>query len=198
MRLIRAFDRFLGEFVQHIAAGCVGVIRQNVAVAEARDARFGDFVVHRHRRCIDADAINRDTVRQQDLQHLRVTGAAAVFLAIADDEDDLAAGRRSDAPVPARPSESRRSAHEIRASGVMTWIRAGNRLAVGLRARAERTADHRRTRVCAALVLQTLQSQRHAGRVAEILALVHRVAVGEHGDFIEGSKRAPKSARRSD
>ena len=88
--LIGALDRFLGELVQHVAAGGVGVARQDVAVAEAGNARLRDLVIDRHGGCVHADGIDRDFVGQQHLQHLGIAGAAAVLLAVADDEDDLA------------------------------------------------------------------------------------------------------------
>ena len=78
------------NFVQHVAAGRIGVSRQDVAVPEARNPRLLDLAVQRHGGIAHADRIDRDFVRQQHLQHLGIAGAAAKLLAVADDEDDLA------------------------------------------------------------------------------------------------------------
>ena len=131
MLLVGAFDRLLRELVQHVAAGRIGVSGQNVAVTIARNAQLSPPAVEGHGCGVHANGVNRDLVCQQHLQYLGIAGAAAVFLSVADHEDDLAVLRAAGAPGPAPPSGSHRSARTTPCVGVCTCAPPGHRLAVG-------------------------------------------------------------------
>jgi hypothetical protein len=50
-----------------------------------------NLVVAGNRGALDRDSVDRNPIRQQQLQHVFVTGITTVFASIADDENNLAA-----------------------------------------------------------------------------------------------------------
>src|SRR4051812_30784078 len=89
--VVSLFYRVTRELGEHLAASFLGVIGENVAIALSREADALNLFVHRHGGLADSNAINRDLVSLEHLQHLVIAGVTAEFTTVADDEQHAAA-----------------------------------------------------------------------------------------------------------
>src|SRR5262249_28874898 len=79
------------ELGHHVPAGIAGISGQDISRSEAGDANAIQLVIDRDGGCINAHGKYADIVGEEDFLYFLVSGGAAQFASVTDDEDDAPA-----------------------------------------------------------------------------------------------------------
>src|ERR1017187_6989122 len=185
---VSAFNGLARVRVDHVSTGGVGVLGKNVGIALSRNVQLVELIQAGACRSLDSNGIDRDSIGQQHLQYLGIAGAAAVLVAITDDEDDLAVAAGLMGEFARRHQDGIVQHMRLARHGRYGTNSRIDRLAVDGRAR-ERTSHDRRSGILPLQIANALQRQLQSLRITEVRLLVDGVAVGEYRDFVEGAER---------
>lgn len=200
--LVSLFDGGAGQFGIDAAAGGVGVFGEQVAVSLAGEMQLLELIQAGYAGGIDGDGIDGDVVGEQDFENVGVGVAAVVFLAVADDEDQFAAGG-------ILAGERLRGGKDgvVKHMGAAQFVGGGDAgIGIGVegdvvdgRAIGQRAAVDGHSGVGFALHLIYLAHgdvEALIGDGSEVRLLTHGSAIGEQRDHVIGTEGAGQGAER--